>query len=95
MNSGKKRGKYERILRKNGRSKSGEGIMKTGLFATLAETSKDTIRYYIKEGLLIPAAKGYQLEFTETDLEVMYLIKNYRNAGFSIDEIQCHLTRPA
>lgn len=66
-------------------------MLKIGEFSKLSLTTVKALRFYEKEGLLIPAAiddwSGYR--FYETaQLETAARIKSYRQLGLSIEEIR-------
>jgi len=50
-----------------------------------------TIRYYIKQGLLLPKKVNGQHRFDDGDVQELYYINMWKNMGFSIQEIE-HLT---
>ena len=57
--------------------------MKIGELAKVCGVSKDTVRYYVEKGLLIPFKKGAQMNFTD---------REYEDMQFSIREMQAILT---
>jgi len=62
--------------------------MKIGAFSEKYGVSQDTIRYYIKQKLLLPQKDGPQYDFTlscESDIDTILELKNYQ---FSIQEIK-------
>ena len=62
--------------------------MKIGAFSEKYGVSQDTIRYYIKQKMLLPQKEGPQYDFSsscERDLEIILELKNYQ---FSIQEIK-------
>jgi len=62
--------------------------MKIGAFSEKYGVSQDTIRYYIKQKLLLPQKDGPQYDFTpscEVDIDTILELKNYQ---FSIQEIK-------
>lgn len=61
--------------------------MKFGKFAQKFDVSKDTLRYYIKNGLLLPKKKGGQYSFDSQSSEDMEFILSMKEFGFTIDEI--------
>lgn len=66
-------------------------MLKIGTFSKLSLTTVKALRFYEKEGLLLPASidewTGYR--FYETaQLETAAKIKSYRQLGLSIDEIK-------
>jgi DNA-binding transcriptional MerR regulator len=68
-----------------------KAIMLTiGKIAKEAEVSNDTIRYYEREGLVLPAQKsesGYRL-YTEEAVRRLGFIKHAQQCGFSLAEIR-------
>lgn len=66
-------------------------MLKIGEFSKLAHTTIKTLRYYEKEELLIPVSidenNGYRY-YETSQLEILSLIKSYRQLGFSIEEIK-------
>ena len=66
--------------------------MKIGEFAELCGTSRDTVRFYISKGLLLPDTRGSQMQFSDHDVEEMHLILRMKSLSFSLDEIRKYLT---
>ena len=66
--------------------------MKIGELAKACGVSKDTIRYYVEKGLLIPFKKGAQMDFTDREYEDMQFIQKMKQMQFSIREMQAILT---
>ena len=66
--------------------------MKIGELAKRCGVSKDTVRYYVEKGLLIPFKKGAQMNFTDREYEDMQFIQKMKQMRFSIREIQAILT---
>ena len=62
--------------------------MKIGEFAAACNTSRDTIRYYVTEGLLFPKLRGKQLDFAQRDLEEYQQIQQWKAMGFTLAEIK-------
>lgn len=62
--------------------------MKIGAFSQQSGVSKDTIRYYVGEGLLFPECSGRQMQFSERDLEDLNRIQQLKSMRFSIQEIK-------
>ncbi len=62
--------------------------MKIGKLSALSGVPKDTIRYYIKIGLLLPKLQGSLLDFTQRDIDDLEIIKKLKTMGFSLKEIQ-------
>lgn len=61
--------------------------MKFGEFAQKFGVSKDTLRYYIKNGLLLPRKNKGQYLFDKQTSKDMEFILSMKEFGFSIDEI--------
>lgn len=62
--------------------------MKIGELAGKCGVSKDTIRYYVQKGLLIPAKSGAQMDFTEREYQDMLFIQKMKKMQFNIREMQ-------
>lgn len=65
-----------------------------GKLAAEADVTTDTVRYYEKEGLLVPASKtgaGYRL-YDEDAVRRLRFIKQAQQCGFSLTEIRELLT---
>ena len=62
--------------------------MKIGKFAEIHEVTLDTIRFYIEKGLLVPSKKNSQYNFSEIDSNNLERIKELKELGFSLSEIQ-------
>ncbi|HGZ8401797.1 TPA: MerR family transcriptional regulator [Staphylococcus aureus] len=63
--------------------------MKTKEVVTLMNISQDTLRYYEKVGVIPPVNRdenGYRI-YNDSDLNWIYLVKNLRNAGVSIESL--------
>lgn len=61
-----------------------------GKVAKLAQVSPDTVRYYEKEGLIVPADKsdaGYRL-YTQEAVRRLNFIKHAQHCGLSLSEIR-------
>lgn len=63
--------------------------MKIGELARRSKLNITTIRYYIKKGLLVPQKNDSeaQFDFSEEDLEILQDITEWKEMGFSINEI--------
>ncbi|NOG30614.1 MerR family transcriptional regulator [Halomonas sp. TBZ9] len=64
--------------------------MKVSEIARQAEVTSETVRHYVREGLLNPERhpdNGYQL-FTQSDLERLRFVQRARKLGFSIAEVR-------
>lgn len=66
--------------------------MKIGELAEACQVSRDTIRYYVEKGLLIPFKKGAQMDFTSRELEDLQYIQKMKQMRFSIREMQAVFT---
>ena len=66
-------------------------MLKIGEFSKLSHTTVKALRFYEKEGLLLPASvdewTGYRL-YESAQLETAAKIKSFRQLGFSIEEIK-------
>lgn len=62
--------------------------MKIGELAEKCGVSKDTIRYYVQKGLLIPAKSGAQMDFTHREYQDMQFIQKMKRMQFNIREMQ-------
>jgi len=65
--------------------------VKIGVFSKACGISKDTVRYYVNIGLLIPKARGAQLDFTQRELEDFHFIQKLKEMGFHLREIKAFL----
>ena len=65
--------------------------MKIGKFAEKFGVSRDTVRFYIRSGLLIPDESGAQLEFGERECRAMESILRMRQQKFSLRQIKRYL----
>ncbi len=65
--------------------------MKIGKFAEKFGVSRDTVRFYIRSGLLIPDESGAQLEFGERECRAMESILRMRRQKFSLRQIKRYL----
>ncbi len=66
-------------------------MFKIGEFSKLSHTTVKALRFYEKEGILMPASvdewTGYRL-YESSQLEIASKIKSFRQLGLSIDEIK-------
>jgi DNA-binding transcriptional MerR regulator len=72
----------------------GASVLTIGKIATAVEVTPDTLRYYEREGLLVPASKtpsGYRLYGDDTVRRVQF-IKHAQRCGFSLSDIRELLT---
>ncbi len=65
--------------------------MKIGEFAQSCQVSRDTVRYYIKIGLLTPVGNSAQYSFSQQDLRDMQTIQKMKDQHFSLEEIRAYL----
>ena len=66
--------------------------MRIGKFADKMNTSQDTIRFYIKRGLLVPPKVSGQYRFSESDCQDLERILELKEMHFSLTEIQKIIT---
>ncbi|BAL01416.1 putative MerR family transcriptional regulator [Oscillibacter valericigenes Sjm18-20] len=66
--------------------------MKIGELAKRAGISRDTIRYYIKNGLLVPEKNDAQYNFSDRELQDLYKIIKMKQQQFNLTEIQNYLS---
>ncbi len=57
--------------------------MKIGELAKLTGVSKDSIRFYVENGLLFPDRQGPQMDFSDREQEDLFYIKRLRKARFN------------
>ncbi len=62
--------------------------MKIGEFSKKCGVSKDTIRYYVTNGLLIPNDTNAQYNFTDREYQDILLILKMKEQHFTLKEIQ-------
>lgn len=62
--------------------------MKIGEFAAKNQISPDTVRYYVREGLLYPVREGYHFSFDEQCSRDLRRVQTLKNIGFSLSEIK-------
>ena len=65
--------------------------MKIGEFAKQFGVPKDTVRFYIKNNLLIPNDQGAQYEFTDREVQAMQTILKLKAQRFTLEEIGRYL----
>ncbi len=72
-------------------------MLTIGKLASLAGTSANTLRYYEREGLLAPAAKGANgyRHFPPEAVKIVRFIRRARQCGFTLDEIRRLQSMPA
>ena len=66
--------------------------MKIGEFSRRYGVSRDTVRYYVNAGLLIPDDQGAQYQFTERECQDMETILRLKGLCFSLKEIAEYLS---
>lgn len=72
-------------------------LMKSGDFAALCQTTKETLRHYDRIGLLVPAAvseSGYKL-YSPLQLVDFALVSSLQGAGCSLAEVGRYLREPS
>jgi MerR family transcriptional regulator, Zn(II)-responsive regulator of zntA len=65
-------------------------LLQIGQVAALAEVSVDTVRYYERQGLLVPAPRsrgGFRL-FTSEAVERIHFIRQAQEIGLSLSDIR-------
>lgn len=65
--------------------------MKIGEFARVCNVTKDTVRYYVNIGLLIPKMQGSQMSFEEREYADFNYIQKLKGMRFNIKEIRAFL----
>ncbi len=65
--------------------------MRIGEFAKMYGVSRDTVRYYVELGLLLPDRKTPQFQFAQRECRDMEIILRMKNQRFSLDEIHRYL----
>ena len=65
--------------------------MKIGELSLKYHISKDTIRYYVEKGLLLPDTHSAQMKFSEREADDLEEIIRLKNLSFTIHEIQAVL----
>ena len=66
-----------------------QAMLKIGELAALASVSRDTLRFYEKQGLITPGKRnnvGYRL-YSETDVNRVSFIISAKEVGFTLNEI--------
>ena len=66
--------------------------MKIGEFAAQFNVTRDTVRFYITNGLLIPDDQGAQYNFTQRECQDMETILRMKEQQFSLKEIREYLS---
>jgi len=65
--------------------------MKIGELARQCGVSPATIRYYVRNGMLVPNDSGAQYDFTQREYQDLQLILRMKQKNFSLKEIQDYL----
>lgn len=65
--------------------------MRIGEFANQFSVSKDTVRFYVNKGLLIPNGQGAQYVFSQRECQDMQTILKMKDQQFSLQEIREYL----
>lgn len=65
--------------------------MKIGEFARTYDIPKDTVRYYVNIGLLVPKMQGSQMNFTVREQKDLEYIQQLKRMRFNIKEIKAFL----
>ena len=76
---------------------STSALLRSGQFAELCQTTKETLRHYRSIGILEPVVvgeNGYGM-YSPLQLSDFLLISALKNAGCSLDEIRAHLADPS
>lgn len=66
--------------------------VKIGEFAAQFNVTRDTVRFYITNGLLIPDDQGAQYNFTQRECQDMETILRMKEQQFSLKEIREYLS---
>jgi DNA-binding transcriptional MerR regulator len=72
---------------------SSEYCISTGMFAQLCETTRETLRYYHKKGILVPRKQernGY-FYYSYAQIASFFFIRTFRELGCSVEDIQTYL----
>lgn len=72
---------------------SDEYCISSGVFQEMCHTTRDTLRYYHKQGILVPKKNeqnGYYY-YSHAQIGSFYFIKVFRDLGCSIDQIKLEL----
>lgn len=62
--------------------------MKISELSKITNTSKDAIRFYIKEKIIFPKIKNTKFYFNENDIRVLNEVKYLKSLGFEIKDIK-------
>lgn len=73
----------------------GRGILHQarGAFARMCQTTRDTLRYYEKQGILVPKKSeknGYHY-YSYAQISSYYFISTFRGLGCSVEDIKEYL----
>lgn len=70
-----------------------EYCISTGAFAKMCQTTRDTLRYYEKQGILVPQKSeknGYHY-YSYAQISSFYFISTFRGLGCSVEDIKEYL----
>ena len=67
-------------------------VLKIGAFSKECGLSLDTVRFYIKSGILMPAREGAQYSFSQNDVRIAKKILTLKQMHFSIQEMKSYLS---
>lgn len=62
--------------------------MQTGELIKRCHTTRDTVRFYIEEGLLAPCKVNGRYKWTELDADTLEVILEFRKLGLSVEQIK-------
>ena len=71
----------------------GEYCITAGEFAKMCQTTRDTLRYYERQGILVPKknpVNGYRY-YSYAQISSYYFIKTFRDLGCSVADIKSYL----
>ena len=70
-----------------------EYCISAGVFARMCQTTRDTLRYYEKQGILVPKKSeknGYHY-YSYAQISSFYFISTFRGLGCSVEDIKEYL----
>ena len=70
-----------------------EYCISAGAFARMCQTTRDTLRYYEKQGILVPKKSeknGYHY-YSYAQISSYYFISTFRGLGCSVEDIKEYL----
>ena len=70
-----------------------EYCISAGVFARMCQTTRDTLRYYGKQGILVPKKSeknGYHY-YSYAQISSFYFISTFRGLGCSVEDIKEYL----